>query len=93
MKNSDIANKLYDMLKIKLGTESHTHTEIINEAKNLALLVFTCTDEEIIGDVVIRYEENHPLVRVTAPDILVANEDDGKWFEKKQQLLSHSMAD
>lgn len=93
MKSSDIANKLYDMLKIKLGTESHTHTEIINEAKNLALLVFTCTDEEIIGDVVIRYEENHPLVRVTAPDILVANDDDGKWFEKKQQLIRHSMAD
>ena len=93
MKNNDIAVKLYDMLKIKLGTEPHTHTEIINEAKMLALVVFTCTDEEIIENVVIRYEENHPLVRVTAPDILVANEDDGKWFERKQQLLSHSMAD
>ena len=38
MANSDIANKLYDMLKIKLGTESHTHSEIINEAKMLASL-------------------------------------------------------
>jgi len=93
MANSEIAGKLYDMLKIKLGRESHTHTEIINEARNLALLVFTCTDENIIEEVVVRYEENHPLVRVTAPDILVANEDDGKWFEKKQQLLSHSMTD
>ena len=93
MANSEIAGKLYDMLKIKLGRESHTHTEIINEARNLALLVFTCTDENIIEEVVVRYEENHPLVRVTAPDILVANEDDGKWFEKKQQLLSHSMSD
>lgn len=93
MANSEIAGKLYDMLKIKLGIESHTHTEIINEARNLALLVFTCTDENIIEEVVVRYEENHPLVRVTAPDILVANEDDGKWFEKKQQLLSHSMSD
>ncbi len=93
MANSEIAGKLYDMLKIKLGRESHTHTEIINEARNLALLVFTCTDEEIIEEVVVRYEENHPLVRVTAPDILVANENDGKWFEKKQQLLSHSMTD
>lgn len=93
MANSEIAGKLYDMLKIKLGRESHTHTEIINEARNLALLVFTCTDESIIEEVVVRYEENHPLVRVTAPDILVANEDDGKWFEKKQQLLSHSMTD
>ena len=93
MKNNDIANKLYDMLKIKLGTDSHTHTEIINEAKNLALLVFTCTDDEIISDVVIRYEENHPLVRVTAPDILVANDDDGKWFIQKQKLLIHNMAD
>ena len=93
MANSEIAAKLYDMLKIKLGRESHTHTEIINETKNLALLVFTCTDEKVIEEVVVRYEENHPLVRVTAPDILVANEDDGKWFEKKQQLLSHSMTD
>lgn len=93
MANNDIANKLYDMLKIKLGTESHTHTEIVNETRMLALVVFTCTDEEIIENVVIRYEENHPLVKVTAPDILVANEDDGKWFERKQQLLSHSMAD
>lgn len=93
MANSEIARKLYDMLKIKLGRESHTHTEIINEAKNLALLVFTCTDDEIIEEVVVRYEENHPLVKVSAPDILVANEDDGKWFEKKQQLLSHSMTD
>ena len=32
MANSEIAGKLYDMLKIKLGRESHTHTEIINEA-------------------------------------------------------------
>lgn len=39
MANSEIAGKLYDMLKIKLGRESHTHTEIINEARNLALLV------------------------------------------------------
>ena len=93
MANNDIANKLYDMLKIKLGTEAHTHTEIVNETRMLALVVFTCTDEEIIENVVVRYEENHPLVKVTAPDILVANEDDGKWFERKQQLLSHSMAD
>ena len=93
MANSDIANKLYDMLKIKLGTESHTHSEIINEAKMLAFVVFNCSDAEVIENVVVRYEENHPLVRVTAPDILVANEDDGKWFEKKQQLLSHSMSD
>ena len=40
MANSDIANKLYDMLKIKLGTESHTHTEIINQAKNVGQLRF-----------------------------------------------------
>ena len=33
MANSEIAGKLYDMLKIKLGRESHTHTEIINEAR------------------------------------------------------------
>ena len=56
MANNDIANKLYDMLKIKLGTESHTHTEIVNETRMLALVVFTCTDEEIIENVVIRYE-------------------------------------
>ena len=93
MANSDIVNKIYDMLKIKLGTESHTHTEIINQAKMLASFVFGCDDEDIIETVVVRYEENHPLVKVTAPDILVANEDDGKWFEKKQQLLSHSMTD
>lgn len=93
MANSDIVNKIYDMLKIKLGTESHTHTEIINQAKMLANFVFGCDDEDIIETVVVRYEENHPLVKVTAPDILVANEDDGKWFEKKQQLLSHSMTD
>lgn len=93
MVNSEVANKLYEMLKIKLGKDPHTHTEILNETKTLALVVFTCTDEETIENVVIRYEENHPLVKVTAPDIMVANEDDGKWFEKKQQLLSHSMAD
>ena len=84
MANSDIVNKIYDMLKIKLGTESHTHTEIINQAKMLANFVFGCDDEDVIETVVVRYEENHPLVKVTAPDVLVANEDDGKWFAESR---------
>ena len=66
MTNIEIANNIYDMLKIKLGTKSHTHTEIINETKKLAEFAFGCSDEDIIEMVVLRYEENHPLVKETA---------------------------
>ncbi len=91
--NNDIKLQLYEMLKIKLGRNAHTHCEIVNETKNLALAVFSCTDESIINDIVVKYEENHPLVRVSEPDYLIANEDDGKWFERKQNILKHSNID
>ncbi len=93
MSDNEIAEKLYDTLKIKLGREAHTHTEIISMAKNISIFVYDCSDDTIIENVVIRYEENHPLVRVTSPDVLVANEDDGKWFERKRDILKHSLTD
>ena len=82
----------YDILKIMLGTASHTHTEIVATADRV-LATLGATEVSIRDEIVIRYEENHPLIKVSEPDVLVNDENDGKWFERKQELIKYSLKD
>lgn len=84
--------KAYNILKILLDTSPHTHTEIVENADK-ALDTLSIKDVSIRDKIVIKYEENHSLIRVSEPDILVNDENDGKWFERKQEQIKHSLQD
>ena len=81
------------MVKIKLGKGEHTHSEIEKEVMFIANMVFNVADSVVISEVVKRYEENHPNVIVTAPDILAANPSDGKWFDRKKEVVDNDLKD
>ena len=92
MDKDTLLNNAYDILKIMLGTISHTHTEIVATADRV-LATLGSVDMSIRDEIVIRYEENHPLIKVSEPDVLVNDENDGKWFERKKELIKYSLKD
>ena len=93
MIDNEMFNKIYDMAKIKLGKGEHTHSDIEKDIMFIANMVFNVTDTEVIAEVVKRYEENHPNVKVSAPDILAANPSDGKWFDRKKEVVDSDLKD
>ncbi len=93
MLEDNLSGKIYDMVKIKLGRGTYTHSEIVKEVSFISSAVFSCEDKPTINDIVARYEENHPNVEVIAPDILAANTNDGKWFERKREIKQADLQD
>lgn len=83
------------MVKTKLNYEKgpFTHSQIEECTKQIAQLVFSCDDLEVISHIVARYEENHPNVAVFEPDILSANPNGGKWFETKKEVMQNRLKD
>lgn len=81
------------MAKIKIGKGEHTHSEIMNEVSFIAKAVFNINDQSLVTEVVKRYEENHPNVKVSEPDILVANSKDGRWFDRKKEIVESDIKD
>lgn len=90
-----LVESIYNVLKIKLNSQkkSYTHSEIVENARNVAMALFGVEEKEIIGYVVTKYEENHPNICVHEPDVLLKDETYGKWFERKKEILQHGLID
>lgn len=90
-----LVDSIYNVLKIKLNSQkkTYTHSEIVENTKNVALAVFDIDEPDIIDFVVTKYEENHPNICVHEPDVLLNDDTSGKWFERKKEILQHSLID
>ena len=90
-----LVESIYNVLKIKLNSQkkSYTHSEIVENARNVAVALFGVEEKEIIDYVVTKYEENHPNICVHEPDVLLKDETYGKWFERKKEILQHGLID
>ena len=90
-----LVDSIYNVLKIKLNSQkkTYTHSEIVENAKNVALALFGIDEQDIIDFVVTKYEENHPNICVHEPDVLLNDDTYGKWFERKKEILQHSLID
>ena len=90
-----LVESIYNVLKIKLNSQkkSYTHSEIVENARNVAMALFGVEEKEIIDYVVTKYEENHPNICVHEPDVLLKDETYGKWFERKKEILQHGLID
>ena len=82
-----LVDNIYNVLKIKLNSQkkTYTHSEIVENAQNVALALFGIEEKDIIDFVVAKYEENHPNICVHEPDVLLNDDTYGKWFERKNQ--------
>lgn len=85
-----LVDSIYNVLKIKLNSQkkTYTHSEIVENTKNVALAVFDIDEPDIIDFVVTKYEENHPNICVHEPDVLLNDDTSGKWFERKKKYCN-----
>ena len=90
-----LTDSIYDMVKTKLNYEQgpFSHSQIEDCTRQISNLVFSCNDQESVDYVVARYEENHPNVAVSEPDVLIADPTAGKWFEKKKEIMQNRLQD
>lgn len=85
-----LVDSIYNVLKIKLNSQkkTYTHSEIVENAKKVALALFGIDEQNIIDFVVTKYEENHPNICVHEPDVLLNDDTYGKWFERKKRYYN-----
>lgn len=90
-----LADNIYNVLKIKLSSQekSYIHSEIVENTINIATTLFGIDEQEVIDFVVAKYEENHPNICVQEPDVLLNDTTYGKWFERKKEIMQHSLSD
>lgn len=81
----EILEQAYTILKVMIGSESLTHTQIVDRAKRMSGAI-SLTKQELDA-VVARYEFNHGNVIVRPPTTLVKDKSDGEWFDRRRRLL------